>query len=364
MSHHLDSPQARQDVRLDVTDVYVFRGEVGTVFVMNLNNSIAGADAPKGFHPEARYEFRIDTNGDAVEDLVYRLTFEPRNDEGSQLLALRRLTGVEAREPANPGTLLLAGTTEHMIGDADGLRLWAGLASDPFYIDLTVLKAVGAAFEHGTAVDLAGWNPATAANLFAGTTVQSIVLEVPDADFDGLLGPDRQIGVWGMSILATDAGGWRPINRAGLPMIQPIFNQEDGHRADHYNTSSPSEDRDRYGALFAGMVASVVAAQGTADDPAAYGAAVADLMLPDVLPYRIGSQASYTFLARNGRTLTDNAAEIMCSLATNSALSIGITRRNATAAPRDRFPYLAAPVQTAKPAVTAPVGTAEPAITA
>ncbi len=26
MSHHLDSPIARQDVRLDITDLYVFRG--------------------------------------------------------------------------------------------------------------------------------------------------------------------------------------------------------------------------------------------------------------------------------------------------------------------------------------------------
>ena len=27
MSHHLDSPIARQDIRLDITDLYVFRGE-------------------------------------------------------------------------------------------------------------------------------------------------------------------------------------------------------------------------------------------------------------------------------------------------------------------------------------------------
>ena len=32
MSHHLDSPIARQDIRLDITDLYVFPGEVGIVF--------------------------------------------------------------------------------------------------------------------------------------------------------------------------------------------------------------------------------------------------------------------------------------------------------------------------------------------
>ncbi len=43
MSHHLDSPIARQDVRLDITDLYVFRGEAGTVFVINVCHSIAEA---------------------------------------------------------------------------------------------------------------------------------------------------------------------------------------------------------------------------------------------------------------------------------------------------------------------------------
>jgi hypothetical protein len=40
MSHHLDSPIARQDIRLDITDLYLFRGEVGTVFVTNVRSII------------------------------------------------------------------------------------------------------------------------------------------------------------------------------------------------------------------------------------------------------------------------------------------------------------------------------------
>ena len=42
MSHHLDSPIARQDIRLDITDLYLFRGERGTAFVINVCHSIAG----------------------------------------------------------------------------------------------------------------------------------------------------------------------------------------------------------------------------------------------------------------------------------------------------------------------------------
>jgi hypothetical protein len=42
MSHHLDSELSRADNRLDLTDQFVFRGEAGTVFVMDVNSSAAG----------------------------------------------------------------------------------------------------------------------------------------------------------------------------------------------------------------------------------------------------------------------------------------------------------------------------------
>ena len=65
MSHHLDSPIARQDIRLDITDLYVFRGQTGTVFVINVCHSIFGPIPSPGYHPEGMYEFKVDGNGDA-----------------------------------------------------------------------------------------------------------------------------------------------------------------------------------------------------------------------------------------------------------------------------------------------------------
>ena len=82
MSHHLDSPIARQDVRLDITDLYVFRGETGTVFMIKVCHSIAGNIPVPGYHPEGMYEFKIDLDGDAVEDLTYRILFDERGAAG------------------------------------------------------------------------------------------------------------------------------------------------------------------------------------------------------------------------------------------------------------------------------------------
>jgi hypothetical protein len=105
MSHHLDSPIARQDVRLDITDLYVFRGEAGTVFVMNVCHSIAGNIPTPGYHPEGRYEFKVDLDGDAVEDLTYRMTFDERDSDGRQRFVLRLITGSDAADPNAAGVV-------------------------------------------------------------------------------------------------------------------------------------------------------------------------------------------------------------------------------------------------------------------
>nr|MBA3824347.1 DUF4331 family protein [Ktedonobacterales bacterium] len=214
-------------------------------------------------------------------------------------------------------------------------------AGDPFYIDPTVLKAVGTAFTTGQRVDLGTWRPETAVNLFANTTINALVLEVPDGELDWRLPPDKRIHVWGTSMLATDAGGWHPINRAGHPMIQPIFHAADDHAASHYNTTVPADDRANYGAVFAQQVAAVVAAHGTVVDATAYGAVVVARLLPDMLPYQVGSPASYSFAGQNGRTLTDNTPDILFSLVTNSAFNGGLSPKSVTSSLPDAFPYVA-----------------------
>ena len=69
--------------------------------------------------------------------------------------------------------------------------------------------------KEGTAVDWSAWHPEDARNSFAGTTVESIVLEVFHQHRQ--LHAGARIGVWCATRLATDAGGWRQINRAGHP---------------------------------------------------------------------------------------------------------------------------------------------------
>jgi hypothetical protein len=341
MSHHLDSPIARQDVRLDITDLYVFHGETGTAFVINVCHSIAKPPIP-GYHPEGMYEFKIDLNGDAVEEVTYRLTFEERDAQGKQKYTIRRISGKEAVDPHAAGTVVAKGTTDETVITPSGLRAWAGHAGDPFWIEPDVLHAVGHAFEDGTTVDLTGWDPSKAYNLFAGHTAYAIVLEVPDAELLAGAGDHRKIGVWAVATLATDAGGWRSINRVGLPMMPPLFAQFDEDFGNRLNAGHPSEDFATYGSHITKSIGAVVAAYGTAEDPHAYAEKIAHRLLPNMLPYTVGTQASFGFVEWNGRSLTDNAPNVMFSTAANTPIKLGIGKESVTSKPRKTFPYVPA----------------------
>ncbi|MBB6144411.1 hypothetical protein HNQ77_002363 [Silvibacterium bohemicum] len=339
MSHHLDSPLARQDVRLDITDLYVFRGEVGTAFVIDVCHSLGQPKVP-GYHPEGMYEFKVDLNGDAVEEVTYRLNFEERDAQGKQKYTVRRIRGKEAVDPHAKGTVIAQGITEETVTSPSGVRVWAGPAGDPFWIEPTVLHAVGHAFEDGTKLDLGDWNDSKAVNLFAGKTVYSIVLELPDAELLNGAGDNRKIGVWAVASLATDAGGWRTINRFGLPMIWPLFTQYNEDLGNRLNGGRPADDFATWGDALAKKMAAVVAAYGTSEDPQAYGEKIAHRMFPNIMPYHVGTSASYGFLEWNGRTMTDNAPDVMFSIAANTPIQLGIGKESVTSKPRKNFPYV------------------------
>jgi hypothetical protein len=339
-SHHLDSPLARQDVRLDITDLYCFRGEFGTALIINLCHSIAGDIPEPGFHPEGMYEFKIDTNNDSIEDLTYRVIFKERTADGHQHICLYRITGAQATDPHAEGKLLAEGSTGREVSAMTGARLWAGKAGDPFWIDPNVLRKVGHAFQDGTAVGSDPHDHADPKNLFAGHTVYSIVLELPDSELLPDAKSNRNAGVWAIASLTTDAGGWRPINRVGLPMIHPLFTQFDEDLGDLLNFGRPADDFRTFSAPIVRAIQRTVSANGTSENAEEYGVRIARKMLPNVLPYAVGTQAVFGMGVWNGRTMTDNVADVMFSTAANTPIRLGIGKESVTSKPTTTFPYV------------------------
>ncbi|HXQ77881.1 MAG TPA: DUF4331 family protein, partial [Gemmatimonadaceae bacterium] len=115
MSHHYSGPDygfPHGDARLDLTDVYVFPapGKSGTsVLIMNVHPSAgvnpAGATTAEPFATEAIYELKIDTNGDAVADVAYRIQFSALGD--GQSATVRRVEGQDAAGTSDGGQVVI-----------------------------------------------------------------------------------------------------------------------------------------------------------------------------------------------------------------------------------------------------------------
>ena len=118
MSHHYSGPNfgfPRGDARLDFTDLYAFSkpGDASkSILIMNAHPSAVvnppGPTTAEPFASEARYELKIDTNGDAVADITYRVCFSSSED-GTQTATLRRVDGTQAPATGDDGQIIVEG---------------------------------------------------------------------------------------------------------------------------------------------------------------------------------------------------------------------------------------------------------------
>ena len=93
MSHHYSGPNLafpRGDARLDYTDLFAFPkpGDPSkSILIMDVHPSVGvtppGPTTAEPFAPEALYEIKIDTDGDAVADIAYQVRFAALGGRGA-----------------------------------------------------------------------------------------------------------------------------------------------------------------------------------------------------------------------------------------------------------------------------------------
>ncbi|MEO6348558.1 MAG: DUF4331 family protein [Aquaticitalea sp.] len=188
---HIDAPATTANQSSDITDLYAFQGQntSNIAFVVNVQGLMSPADTGSAtFDENVMVEINIDTNGDAVEDMVIQAAprdgkmyfFGPSPVTGSQTgTSSTFLTGVTP----NSVDITPYGSSS-IVGTNAGMSFFAGPRDDPFFFDFGQFSAIIA----GTATMFN--NPGT--DTFAGTNVMSIVVEVPKA----MLGGGSSINAW------------------------------------------------------------------------------------------------------------------------------------------------------------------------
>lgn len=303
MSHHYSGPDfsfPQGDARLDMTDLYAFPkpDASGTsILIIDAHPSFGvnppGPTSTEPFAPGAIYELKIDTNGDAVPDIAYRVQFSEAAN-GAQTATVRRAEGAEAAGDGFGGAVIVESAPvstgqQAQITEAGPYRFFAGVRSDPFF------------FDAGGALNNFQF---TGDDFFADKNVSSIAFELPNSALGG--GP---VALWFRSLIQANGSGWTQADRGARPQQTPFFCP--GEEKAAYLAGQPVDDA-RFVESFAHTLEQ---AGGYAPEEARR---VASGMLPDQLHYDPSKPAAFP---DNGRRPTDDAPDVFLSIFTNGKVT-------------------------------------------
>jgi len=394
-SSHREAPAIAEDQYADNTDLYAFispENPDNLVLVANYVPLLIPSSGPNfyRFSDDVAYDLRIDNNGDARTDLIYRFLFKTSVANGDTFLYntgpiasldddhlnvkqtydVVRIDQVSGGEDVIAANLPVApwnvgdrsfpdhsyeGVASQAVSAQGGMKFFAGPRDEPFFVDLHVFDLLGV-----------GGAPTT-----DGVNVMSIVMEVPiatltadgdrpSADTDGkkrIIGVHATASRQRVRILRHDSerrnrGQWIQISRLGWPLInEAVIPLKD---KDRFNHSQPVDDVASFGSyiLFPelpGLLNAVLGA-GCADTPADGRTDIVGLLAPmgtdpaDLL--RIDVTAGQTFEDTgfpNGRWLEDDVTDTVLTVVCNSGGPLGDGVNGNDKPFPHTFPYLAAP---------------------
>lgn len=188
---HRDSMTLTNDQAVDIADVYSFRSPANpsnVVFAMTVPGLVPPAES-RSFDENALYQFKIDINGDAVEDRVIQAF--ATGSGTSQTVHFRGPAAPATTGAVNqllPGsdaaTVQISTGASAITATGGGLTVFAGIRDDPFFFDLARFNEI----VMGMATEFR--DPGI--DTFAGSNALALVVEMPASQIGA-----TSFSVWG-----------------------------------------------------------------------------------------------------------------------------------------------------------------------
>ena len=324
---HREAPITALDQKADITDWFAFVSPEHpdrVILILNVDPFLEPSNGPNyfPFDPNILYEMKIDNNQDGFAEVTFQFRFTTQiqtpglftgfaggiagippitalDGAGSEGLNERQtytvtmLTGQNTADLNNGQTLYAVPTNvgprtmpnyaalrqQGIYTLANGIRVFAGTVSDPFFIDL------GATFDSLNFRTAAGAGVLTAAidaddqhnyapNALAGFNVNTIALEVPitmltsDGQMHAATDAAAVIGTWGttsrprLSVLGEIFGGgeWAQVQRLGNPLINEVIIGTGSK--DRFSMDTPANDSQFANFVLNPLLATVIGSLG------------------------------------------------------------------------------------------------------
>lgn len=319
-SDHRDAPYTQLNPMSDIGDSFLFRGaQTGGLTMSFTLNPLSGSGAPGTLgsdeiklDPKLIYMFKLDTDDDAIADIVYKVRVHDIEGEAQrQRLELQRATGDDARsnrwdgEDVGEGFTTALNHALEITTGTNGELLFVGPRRDPFFFDFTTVQAPAAlAIKQA----LAGGDhlPAapTSIGAFGVSDMTLITLEVPEL-------ADQKLNYW---VVVADEDG-HAVDRMGRAGVQGIFFVDPpvgynpnrylpvdrsyetvGAFNDAYNATSPAEGIAKFGDQFKFSFERLEVEEAQLDD-------IVDFYSRDMILWNPSEPAGYP----NGRSFAEDA---------------------------------------------------------
>ncbi len=269
-SSHREAPLIAGLPQYDTTDVYAFRSPERTDTVTLIANWLPFSEPAGGpnfynFATDARYNIKVDNNGNGKPDITFQWTFKNKyvnpnsflaatgpvtslsdpnlnayqtytlvkfqNNTQQTLVKDRRVVPSNIGQASMPNYASLRNSGITKAGPNGVYRSFVGQAEDPFFLDLRVFDLLyGGDFSETGDDTLAGFN------------VNSVALQVPRRVLarGGNVATDPVIGVWSTTDRRGVNGTYSQVSRLGSPLVnEVVIPLKD---KDKFNASLPSGD--------------------------------------------------------------------------------------------------------------------------
>ena len=256
---HRDAPAVDGTGEGDITDVFAFldpKDKNRLILAMGVNPlAVPALTHSYRFSKDYLYQFKLDLNGDAKEDLVIQARFND-TDSGQNV---RIRIGVPSPDMVGASNVWLENAPSQFenatgvtFGAGNDVQVFTGLRDDPFVLDGQFFRIVAGSQDVFRDIPTSPLGPlrgrplradgTSGLDTFGGFNASYIVVGIPVA---WLGGSKDIINIWGtVSAPVSETGTYVQFERMGQPLFNTVFMP--GGLKDTFNQGIPSDDVSRW----------------------------------------------------------------------------------------------------------------------
>ncbi|MFS1525734.1 DUF4331 family protein [Microbulbifer sp. 2304DJ12-6] len=336
-SHHWETELANKYPQYNLGDAYVFKSASPghTTFILTGNPPPIGkgGDAQNltnatSFGDNGLYSFHISKNKKMSEGFTLNFKFNGPSFDVGILDEPNGKIGMFGRK-------LLSGKVGETIQTKSGIKIWAARTLEPYFVDAFDFGAFQKNIMDGN-FDKQVFKKHYRQDIFKDSRISSIVIDIPNK----LLG--ENVYFYGSSSMKVMGGHdeWMQITRVANVLMQYIFLYNTHPSGVVLDQTRPDTDHKLTSSISNNVFRAVSEAGGVGGGVKAiseYANRVADMLTPDVLKFKIGSEGDYKIGGDSGRPLYGDSSNEVFKVYTGVVVDDFISNPKKYTS---KFPYL------------------------